>query len=130
MAQILALRRFRAIHHGILRQPAFASGRRTFLFALQAGSPLVRSLFVSLTLLVVAMAVPVAAAQKIQQVSLAGTNAKSAAGETLTASKVDSVNTFGALNSVVPKPFSAKAQDAKLNLKLAPKSVTVVAVEQ
>jgi alpha-N-arabinofuranosidase len=64
------------------------------------------------------------------EVTLAGMNAKSAAGETLSASKVDSVNTFDAPNSVVPKPFSANAQDGKLTLKLAPKSVTVVAVEE
>jgi alpha-N-arabinofuranosidase len=64
------------------------------------------------------------------EVSLAGTNAKSAAGETLTASKVDSVNTFDAPNTVVPKPVSAKAQDGKLTFELAPKSVTVIAVEQ
>src|SRR6202011_1665553 len=59
------------------------------------------------------------------EVSLAGINAKSATGETLTASKVDSVNTFDARNTVVPKPVSAKAQDGKLTLELAPKSVTV-----
>src|ERR1700730_1004938 len=64
------------------------------------------------------------------EVSLAGINAKSATGETLTASKVDSVNTFDAPNTVVPKPVSAKAQDGKLTLELAPKSVTVIAVEQ
>lgn len=64
------------------------------------------------------------------EVSLAGTNAKAAAGETLTASKVDSVNRFDAPNTVVPKPVSAKAQDGKLTLELAPKSVTVIAVEQ
>ena len=64
------------------------------------------------------------------EVSLAGLNAKSVAGETLTAPKVDSVNTFDAPNTVVPKPFSAKAQDGKLTLKLEPKSVTVMAVEQ
>jgi alpha-N-arabinofuranosidase len=57
-------------------------------------------------------------------------NAKSAVGETLSASKVDSVNAFDAPNTVVSKPFSAKAQDGRLTLKLAPKSVTVVAVEQ
>src|SRR5690242_17282212 len=66
MAQKLALRTFRAIQYRILRRSAFASGRRTFLFGVQAGSSLVRSLLASLTLLVVAMAVPVAAAQKIQ----------------------------------------------------------------
>ena len=64
------------------------------------------------------------------EVTLAGINAKSAAGETLSAPRVDSVNTFDAPNTVVPKPISAKAQDGKLLLELAPKSVTVVAVEQ
>ena len=64
------------------------------------------------------------------EVSLAGINAKSAAGETLTAPKVDSVNTFDVPNTVVPKPISAKAQDGKLTLELAPKSVTVIAVGQ
>jgi len=64
------------------------------------------------------------------EISLAGVNAKSAAGEMLTASKVDSVNTFDAPNTVVPKPVSAKAQDGKLTFKLEPKSVTIVAIEQ
>ena len=64
------------------------------------------------------------------EVSLVGANAKSVAGETLTAPKVDSVNTFETQNTVMPKPVSAKAQDGKLALELAPKSVTVVAVEQ
>jgi len=64
------------------------------------------------------------------KVSLAGINAKSASGETLTAPKVDSVNTFDVPNTVVPKPVSAKAQDGKLTLELAPKSVTRIAVEQ
>jgi alpha-L-arabinofuranosidase len=64
------------------------------------------------------------------ELTLAGINAKSAAGETLSAPRVDSVNTFDARNTVVPKPISAKAQDGKLVLELAPKSVTVVAVEQ
>jgi alpha-N-arabinofuranosidase len=63
------------------------------------------------------------------ETSLAGINAKSAAGETLTAPKVDSVNTFGAPNTVVPKPVSAKVETGKLILKLEPKSVTVVRVE-
>jgi alpha-N-arabinofuranosidase len=63
------------------------------------------------------------------EVSLAGITAKSAAGETLAAPKVDSVNTFEAPNMVVPKPVSAKAQSGKLTLKLEPKSVTVVSIE-
>lgn len=64
------------------------------------------------------------------EVNIAGIAAKSAVGETLTAPRVDSVNTFDAPNTVVPKPFSAKAQGGRLSLKLAPKSVTVVSVEQ
>jgi alpha-N-arabinofuranosidase len=64
------------------------------------------------------------------EASLAGITAKSAAGETLTAPKVDSVNTFEAPNTVAPKPVSAKVQGGKLILKLEPKSVTVISVEQ
>jgi alpha-L-arabinofuranosidase len=64
------------------------------------------------------------------QVNVAGFSAKGATGETLTASKVDCVNRFDAPNTVVPKTFSAKASGGKLTLKLEPKSVTVVAVEQ
>jgi alpha-L-arabinofuranosidase len=63
-------------------------------------------------------------------ISLIGIDAKSAAGEALTAPKVDSVNRFDAPNTVVPEPVSAKVQDGKLTLELAPKSVTVIAVEQ
>jgi alpha-N-arabinofuranosidase len=64
------------------------------------------------------------------ELNLVGITAKSVTGETLTAAKVDSVNTFDAPNTVVPKPISAKVQGGKLTLKLEPKSVTVVAVEQ
>jgi alpha-N-arabinofuranosidase len=64
------------------------------------------------------------------QVSLAGITAKSATGEILTAPKVDSVNTFEAPNTVVPKPIVVKVQDGKLALKADPRSVTVVSVEQ
>jgi alpha-N-arabinofuranosidase len=64
------------------------------------------------------------------EATIAGGTGKSAAGETLTAPKVDSVNTFDAPHAVVPKPVSAKIQGGKLTLKLEPKSVTVVSVEQ
>jgi alpha-N-arabinofuranosidase len=62
--------------------------------------------------------------------NLTGITAKSAVGQTLTAPKVDSVNAFDAPNTVVPKPVSAKVQGGTLSLKLEPKSVTVVSVEQ
>jgi alpha-L-arabinofuranosidase len=64
------------------------------------------------------------------ELNVAGRTAKSVSGETLTAPKVDSVNTFEARNTVVPKSISAKAQAGKLTLNLEPKSVTVVSVEQ
>jgi len=64
------------------------------------------------------------------EVSLTGLNAKSAAGETLTAPKVDSVNTFEAPSTVVPKPYSAKIAGGKVSVKLEPKSVTVISLEQ
>jgi alpha-L-arabinofuranosidase len=64
------------------------------------------------------------------QANLAGMTAKSATGEMLTAPKVDSVNTFETLNTVVPKPVSAKVQGGKLALKLESKSVTVISIEQ
>ena len=63
------------------------------------------------------------------ELNLTGITAESVAGETLTAPNVDSVNTFDAPHTVVPKPISAKIQGGKLTLKLETKSVTVVAVE-
>ena len=64
------------------------------------------------------------------EASLTGVSAKSVAGETLTAPRVDSVNTFDAPNTVLPKSISAKVLGGKLALKLEPKSVTVISVEQ
>ena len=64
------------------------------------------------------------------EVNLAGSAAKSAVGQTLTAAKVDSVNTFEAPASVVPRPITAIAEGRNLILKLEPKSVTVVSVER
>ncbi len=64
------------------------------------------------------------------ELTVTGISTKSAVGETLTAPKVDSVNTFELPNTVVPKPISARAQGGKLILQLEPKSVTVVSIEQ
>jgi alpha-L-arabinofuranosidase len=64
------------------------------------------------------------------EVRIAGMQFTSAAGETLTAPKVDSVNTFEAPKTVVPKPISAKAQGGRVVLTLEPKSVTVIGIEQ
>ncbi|HEY6125102.1 MAG TPA: alpha-L-arabinofuranosidase C-terminal domain-containing protein [Steroidobacteraceae bacterium] len=62
-------------------------------------------------------------------IDVAGASYKRARGETLTAPKVDSVNTFDAPAVVAPKPFAAQAAGGKLSLSLAPASITVVALE-
>jgi alpha-L-arabinofuranosidase len=64
------------------------------------------------------------------EAGLNGVIAKAASGETLTAPKVDSVNTFDVADTVKPKPIPVQVQGGKLTLKLEPKSVTVVSVEQ
>jgi alpha-N-arabinofuranosidase len=64
------------------------------------------------------------------EASLTGISAKSAAGETLTAPKVDSVNSFDAPAAVSPKPIAAKVQNGKLSVRLEPRSVTVISVQQ
>jgi alpha-N-arabinofuranosidase len=63
------------------------------------------------------------------EASLSGTTPRSAAGETLSAPRVDSVNTFDAPKAVAPKPVAAKVQGATLVLTLEPRSVTVISVE-
>ena len=63
------------------------------------------------------------------EATLAGVTPRSAAGQTLTAPKVDSVNTFEAPNAVVPKPIAAQVQGGTVALALEPRSVTVVSVE-
>jgi len=64
------------------------------------------------------------------EVTLNGVTARSATAETLTAPKVDSVNTFDAPHLVMPKPLPVKVERGKLILKLEPKSVSVISVEQ
>jgi alpha-N-arabinofuranosidase len=61
--------------------------------------------------------------------SVQGISAKTAAGEVLTAERVDTINTFAAPGAVALKPFSAQAASGKLVIHLPPKSVTVVRLE-
>jgi alpha-L-arabinofuranosidase len=63
------------------------------------------------------------------QIELAGTRARRVSGMTLTAPKIDSVNTFASPRTVSPKSVSAAASAGRLVLQLAPHSVTVVALE-
>src|SRR5262249_36885925 len=64
------------------------------------------------------------------EVNVTGTTAKSAAGLTLTAPAVDSVNTFDAPNAVVPKAIAARVHGGTVGLTVEAKSVTVISVEQ
>jgi len=54
---------------------------------------------------------------------------KSASAETITADKVDGVNTFDAPAAVTPKPLKVMLQGGKLTVNVAPKSVTVITIE-
>jgi alpha-N-arabinofuranosidase len=63
------------------------------------------------------------------EVNLPGIRAKSAVGQTLTAPKVDGANTFDAPRAVAPKAITAQPHDGKLELKLEPKSVSVISIE-
>jgi alpha-N-arabinofuranosidase len=60
--------------------------------------------------------------------TLAGVTPRTAGGHTLTAPRVDSVNTFEAPQSVVPKPIVARVQGATVTLTLEPGSVTVISI--
>lgn len=63
------------------------------------------------------------------EIDVSGLKASAAVGQTLTADRVNAVNTFENPNAVVPRPFSAKPKVGVLTLRLAPKSVTVVSFE-
>ena len=58
-----------------------------------------------------------------------GVTIKSARGETLTAPAVDSVNTFDAPGTVIPKPITVTVKTDRINLTVEPKSVTVLSLE-
>ena len=60
--------------------------------------------------------------------SIKGMSARSASGETLAAPRVDSINTFAAPGTVVPKPLRASVADGRVLVELAPASVSVLAV--
>ena len=59
-----------------------------------------------------------------------GGNFTRAQGQVLSAPKIDSVNTFEAPSTVAPKPITARFSGGQLMLKLAPQSVSVVALER
>jgi alpha-N-arabinofuranosidase len=57
-----------------------------------------------------------------------GMNARSASGETLSAARVDSINTFEQPDAVSPKPLRATVNGGRLQVELAPNSVSVIAL--
>jgi alpha-L-arabinofuranosidase len=63
------------------------------------------------------------------EVEITGMTVKVAKGQTLSASQVDSVNTFSDPNTVVPKPISESMKGGRLTLTVEPKSVTVISLE-
>jgi alpha-N-arabinofuranosidase len=62
-------------------------------------------------------------------IGVPGIKAKRALGETLSAPKLDSVNTFAAPSAVAPKPLAGRINGAKITLTLAPASVSVLAID-
>lgn len=62
------------------------------------------------------------------ETTLTGMTARSAAGETLTAPAIDSVNTFDSPNTVAPQAAQVTLADGRLSITLPPKSVTVIGV--
>jgi alpha-N-arabinofuranosidase len=60
--------------------------------------------------------------------TVAGLTPRTAAGQTLTASRVDSVNTFEAPGTVVPKAIAARVSGGTVTLTVEPKSVTVISL--
>jgi alpha-N-arabinofuranosidase len=61
--------------------------------------------------------------------SITGLTVHKASGQTLSAPKIDSVNTFDAPTTVSPKPISAKIKRDRISLIVAPASVTVICVD-
>jgi alpha-N-arabinofuranosidase len=60
--------------------------------------------------------------------NVAGQNPQSAEGQVLTAQAMDAHNTFNNAQAIKPVPFSARAADGKLTVKVPAKAVVVVSV--
>ena len=62
-------------------------------------------------------------------VEVSGAAVRRAAGEVLTAPNVNSINTFGAPNTVAPKPISGTVRGGRVTVTLPAKSVAVIALD-
>jgi alpha-N-arabinofuranosidase len=58
-----------------------------------------------------------------------GVQVRSASGETLTAPRVDSINTFDAPDAVVPRPLAATVTAGRIAVELPASSVSVIALQ-
>jgi alpha-N-arabinofuranosidase len=63
------------------------------------------------------------------ELGVPGAKSTHARGETLAASRVDSVNTFDKPNAVAPKPIIARSSAGKTSVTLPPASVTVLSLD-
>ena len=59
-------------------------------------------------------------------VAIDGVSVRSGTGETLTAPRINAINSFEAADAVRPQPMTAQGQGGRLNLSLPSKSVTVL----
>jgi alpha-N-arabinofuranosidase len=60
--------------------------------------------------------------------AIAGTVVRTVSGETLTAPRVDSINSFDAPRAVTPQPLPAALNAGRLQVELPPKSVSVISL--
>jgi alpha-L-arabinofuranosidase len=63
------------------------------------------------------------------EVGVLGAKATYARGETLSAPKVDSINTFEKPNTVAPRPIAVRRSGGKASVTLPPASVTVLSLD-
>ncbi len=66
----------------------------------------------------------------VVSVKVTGARFKSAAGEVLSAERIDAINSFSNPHAVTPKPYIARATSGELSLRLPPGSVVVVKLER
>ena len=58
-----------------------------------------------------------------------GVNVRSASGQTLTAPRVDSINTFDAPDAVVPRQLATAVNAGRIVVELPAKSVSVIGLQ-
>jgi len=67
---------------------------------------------------------------KAVEVDVSGLNVERASGDVLTAANVNSINTFEAPGTVVPRPITGSVKNGKVTVELPAKSVAMLALDQ